>query len=66
MFKVLLVTGGLGSNGRNTEILVEGAETWIKLDAKSDLPTRNWGLQVVSVDNTVLAIGWLFFCHAIC
>ena len=62
MFKVLLVTGGSGSNGKNTEIFVEGAETWTKLDEGADLQRR--GLSVVSVDNTVLAIGCL--CHEIC
>ena len=55
--QVLLVTGGSGSNARNTEILVEGDETWTKLDGGADLPTWTWGLKLVSVDNTVLAIG---------
>ena len=57
----MLVTGGGGSNGRNTEIFVEGAETWTLLDAGANLPTWTWGLAVMSVDNTVLAIG--LFCH---
>ena len=55
--QVFLVTGGSGSNARNTEILVEGEETWTKLDGGADLPTWTWGLKLVSVDNTVLAIG---------
>ena len=59
----MLVTGGGGSNGRNTEIFVEGAETWTLLDTGANLPTWTWGLAVMSVDNTVLAIG--LFCHEI-
>ena len=54
----MLVTGGNGNGGgKNTEILVEGAETWISLEG-GDLLYPTLGLRLVSLDNSIFATGW--------
>ena len=49
--------GGNGDRLSNTEILIQGSESWTLLPSTSDLPTPRLGQTSVSLDNNIFIIG---------